>query len=170
MGVNNKKLISFFIAVMTGILLAAGVLGVFGPQIRHSENVMHESQILYDGQSELLRRKAEIQKQWEDKKQFFEGDKGSPDLLLAQWTKSLLQHSQANAVTFEKIEPLSRVKESGAECQILIAFTGNIKQLTGFLHYLAKKEPLVSLDSLNIRRNDNAVQFSYEILLSKVIL
>ncbi len=152
--------------LITGII----IWSCFAPSVRtEQEQVKRREQTLAEAEA-LVSRKAALQTEWETKKEIFMRT-GTQEEISNAWLRTLLNYSQSQSLTIEKMEPAG-IKNGprGKETLVFLSFRGNILKLIEFIYHLSQADPLARIESFSVRLEEGETQnLSYELLIGKTL-
>jgi len=165
----NKKWKTLLYLSAIAVISVFFISTFFTASIKHIQADIVRSTRVLEEEKALLAKKSSLQAEWEAKKDMLSPG-ADPDSILNAWTKDLLAFAQAQALVLEKIEPAGvRTGTDGKTVTVFISFQGNIRQLAGLVYRLAEKDPLVRIESFDIRREEESKNLSFELLLGKAV-
>ncbi len=126
---------------------------VYLPAIRAGEEGIRRQERIFRDYQSLLRRKVNVQSEWQSLKSSRED--------LNTFLKALLAYAQGSRLAMDKLEP-------AGDNSVFVSFQGDVIKLADFIYELTEKHPAVKIRSFSMRRDENAKSFSYEFMLGEL--
>jgi len=165
----KKKLYTAGTAFILAFFLHKIVLLFFQPALSAELAELREKQTVLIHSQKVLTQKELYGAEWERHKDSFVNASGS-EAVLNQWVKELLAYSSSQGLVLTKLEPQGKRKsKSGEEVRLYLAFQGDISKLAGLLYHLREKDPLSSVESFVMKKEEEPGRFLYEMVLGRVM-
>lgn len=164
----NKKRTTYLAVATVAILSHLIIAYLFSAPVKKLETEVNTLSKKLQEEKLILKQKVSLESEWQSQKNELRPGL-EPDAMLNSWVKDLLACAQSQSLVLEKLEPAGVKSEGGVKKgSVFVSFHGDIRSLARYVYELLDKDVFSSIDSFGMRREEDAQNYSFELMLGKV--